>query len=97
MSKKYYRLIIESDEDEWHGYCPDLPGLHVGGKNPKDTLRNMGMALSAYMLSLSRHGDPLPPGYEGMNFREIAKEATEGVTEGVTEIESMSIRCPTCG
>lgn len=52
-------LLIEPDEDEFHGFCPFLKGLHVGGETKEETLMHIGDALSGYMRSIIKHGDKL--------------------------------------
>ena len=53
-------IVVEPDGDAFHAYCPMLSGLHVAGDTEKEALRNAGDALSAYMESMIKHGDPLP-------------------------------------
>jgi len=50
-------LVIEPDEDNFHGFCPFLKGLHTGGKTKEETLMYLGEALSAYMRSIIKHDD----------------------------------------
>ena len=54
--------VIEPDEGGYHGYCPALRGLHVDGATQKETLNNLKDAITVYLTSLSKHGDPLPIG-----------------------------------
>jgi len=53
-------IVVEPDGDGFHAYCPMLPGLHVAGDTEKEALKHAGDALSAYMESMIKHGDPLP-------------------------------------
>ena len=53
------KLIIEPDEDEFHGFCPFLKGLHVGGVTKEETLMYLGEALAVYMQSVIKHDDLL--------------------------------------
>lgn len=53
-------LIIECDDESFHAFSPDLPGLHVSGEFEEDALRTFGDALSVYMESLIKHGEKIP-------------------------------------
>ena len=57
MMKWRISLVIEPDEDEFHGYCPFLKGLHVPGATKEEALMHLGDALSAYMESVVNHND----------------------------------------
>lgn len=53
-------IVVEPDGAGFHAYCPILRGLHVAGDTEQEALKNAGDALSAYMASMIKHGDPLP-------------------------------------
>ena len=53
-------IVVEPDGDGFHAFCPMLKGLHVPGDTEKEALMHAGYALSAYMRSMIKHGDPLP-------------------------------------
>ncbi|MBI4295970.1 MAG: type II toxin-antitoxin system HicB family antitoxin [Chloroflexi bacterium] len=53
-------IIIEPDEGGFHAYCPALKGLHTSGATQEETLENARNAVSAYLQSLIKHGDPVP-------------------------------------
>ena len=53
-------FVVEPDEDEFHAYCPALKGLHTGGITQEEALENAKEAAVAYILSLVKHGDPIP-------------------------------------
>ena len=55
-------VVIERDGSQYHAYCPNLKGLHVGGATIDETLENATDAVIVYLNSLVRHGDPLPVG-----------------------------------
>jgi len=55
-------IIIEKDGDEYHAYCPVLKGLHTCGESEEEALENAKNAISAYLFSLIKHGDPIPLG-----------------------------------
>lgn len=53
-------VVVESDADGFHAYCPSLKGLHVGGDTKEEALQNARDAAIAYLHSLIKHGDPVP-------------------------------------
>jgi len=55
-------IVVEPDEDGYYAYCPALKGLHVGGKTKEEALENAKEGAIAYLLSLIKHGDPIPIG-----------------------------------
>ena len=55
-------FVIEPDEQGFHGFCPDLKGLHADGKTEAEVLPLVREAIQLYLSSLLRHGDPLPIG-----------------------------------
>lgn len=56
------RLIVEPDDEAFHAYCPELPGLHVDGATEQEAVRNARDAVVAYLNSLVKHGDAIPVG-----------------------------------
>jgi predicted RNase H-like HicB family nuclease len=55
-------IVIEPDDGEFHAYSPLLKGLHVGGETEEEALKNAKDAAVAYLISLIKHGDPIPIG-----------------------------------
>jgi len=55
-------VVIEPDDEGFHGYAPALKGLHVDGKTEEETLRNAREAIGVYLDSIASHGEPLPIG-----------------------------------
>ena len=55
-------VCIEDDDPGYHAYCPALKGLHTWGATKEAARENVISAVQAYMISLSKHGDPLPVG-----------------------------------
>jgi len=53
-------IIIEKDGNEYHAYSPVLKGLHTCGETKEEALENAKNAISAYLFSLIKHGDPIP-------------------------------------
>ena len=55
-------IIAEPDDDVFHAYCPALKGLHTCGDTEEEAFDNAKDAAVAYLLSLIKHGDPIPIG-----------------------------------
>jgi predicted RNase H-like HicB family nuclease len=55
-------FVVEPDEGEFHAFCPGLKGLHTPGATEQEALENAKDAAAAYILSLIKHGDPIPVG-----------------------------------
>ena len=53
-------VVIEKDEKGYHGYTPALKGVHVYGETKAETKKLMRDALTAYIESIIKHGDPIP-------------------------------------
>jgi predicted RNase H-like HicB family nuclease len=56
-----FLVRLEKDED---GYvvaeCPALPGCLTQGKTREEALANIKDAIEGYLVSLRKHGEPLP-------------------------------------
>jgi len=56
------RIIIEQDEDDiFVAEVPALPGCISQGATRSESLNNATEAIVAYLESLKKHGDPIPP------------------------------------
>jgi len=55
-------ITVEPDDDIFHAYCPALKGLHTCGDTEEKAFDNAKDAAVAYLLSLIKHGDPIPVG-----------------------------------
>jgi predicted RNase H-like HicB family nuclease len=62
MIKFGVRIIVEPDETGFHAYCPALKGLHTCGETKEEAIQNAKDAALAYLLSIIKHGDPIPEG-----------------------------------
>ena len=61
MVKSYtYRVIIEPDGKQFHGYVPALPGCHTFGTNLEETRKNLRDAIGLYLESLQSLGEKAP-------------------------------------
>ena len=57
-----YRVLIAEDEDgQFVAECPSLPGCISQGETRELALENIHDAISGYLESLKKHGDPIPP------------------------------------
>ncbi len=62
--KKYmnytYRIIIEKDDERYHGYVPALRGCHTFGTTIEETRINLKDAMETYLYSLIEDHQPIP-------------------------------------
>ena len=57
-----FRVIFEQDEDGvFVAHCPALPGCISQGTTRKEAQANIKEAITGYLESLKKHGDPIPP------------------------------------
>ena len=57
-----FRVIIEQDEDGvFVAHCPALPGCISQGANREEAQANIKEAITGYLQSLRKHGEPIPP------------------------------------
>lgn len=61
-SNMKYRVYIERDEDGvFVAECPSLPGCISQGKTREEARKNIREAMEAYLESLKKHDEPVPP------------------------------------
>ena len=62
MEKKTltYTLEIERHDDGYLAYFPALPGCQTWGKTYEAAVRYAEEALTGYLETLAKHGDPIP-------------------------------------
>jgi predicted RNase H-like HicB family nuclease len=57
-----FRIVIEQDEEgAFIASCPTLPGCWSQGDTREQAKANIEEAVTAYLESLKKHGDPIPP------------------------------------
>ena len=57
-----YRVLIEQDEDGvFVAQVPALPGCVTQGATRPEALANAREAIAAYLESLEKHDEPIPP------------------------------------
>ena len=60
-----FRVLIEPDEDGiFVANVPSLPGCISQGGTRTEALSNVKEAIQAYLESLEKHGEPIPPAIE---------------------------------
>lgn len=58
-----YRIYLEQDEDGvFVATCPALPGCVSQGRTRAEAADNVREAIEGYIKSLTKHGEPVPPG-----------------------------------
>ena len=50
-------IVIETDGDKFHAYCPSLKGLHTCGDTEEKARSNAQDAIISYLRSMEKHGD----------------------------------------
>ena len=57
-----YRVIIQQDEDGMFiAEVPSLPGCISQGSTRREAVANIQEAVQAYIESLRKHNEPIPP------------------------------------
>jgi len=60
--KRSYRVLVEQDEDgKFTAVVPELPGCISCGNTRDDALENIKEAIEAYIESLRKHDETVPP------------------------------------
>ena len=60
MKTYVFRMLIEPDEDGYHGFVPLLKGLHTFGKTIEETKNNLEEAIRCHVEGLLKD-KLLPP------------------------------------
>jgi antitoxin HicB len=75
-----YRIQIELDEDDvFVATCSSLPGCVSQGKTREESASNIKEAIEAYIISLKRHNEPIPPGISAQTLQ-LPGEPLQGIT-----------------
>jgi predicted RNase H-like HicB family nuclease len=72
MKTYTYRIIIEPDGDEFHGYVPALKGCHTFGATIPEVQANLKDAILVYMESLREDGLEIPTENSFESFQTIS-------------------------
>ena len=60
--RRSYRVLLEQDEDgKFTATVPELPGCLSCGNTRVEALKNVKEAIEAYIESLQKHNEPVPP------------------------------------
>ena len=60
---KEFEVLLQPDEDGiFVATCPALPGCVSQGRTRAQATENIREAIQGYILSLRKHGEPVPPG-----------------------------------
>lgn len=54
-------IIIEPDEEGFHAYCPDFPGLHMCGDTKEEAFENAKDAVKGFLMVKLKYGERIPP------------------------------------
>ena len=49
MRNLQFTFKIEKDGEQFHAWCPELPGCHTHGKTPSVALENLKDAIQLYL------------------------------------------------
>lgn len=60
MKNYTYRIIIEPDGNEYHGYVPALPGCHTHGSTLEETRTHLRDAIGLYLAYLNDKKSDIP-------------------------------------
>ena len=53
-------LLYQDEDGYWIAEVPSLPGCVSDGESIDEALANIDDAISGYIASLQKHGDPVP-------------------------------------
>jgi len=45
---------LEKDGDEFHAWCPELPGCHTHGRSYDEAMHNLGEAIGLYFKVITQ-------------------------------------------
>ena len=61
----FHVKLKKDEESDWIvAECPALPGCISQGKTRQDAVKNIRDAINAYLHSLKKHREPIPPSIE---------------------------------
>ena len=56
-----FAITLEKDEDGWIvASVPALPGCHSQGRTREEAITNIKEAITGYLVSMRKHGEPIP-------------------------------------
>lgn len=57
-----FETCAEPDGDGFHGFCRNVPGIHVWGDDEVEAFSTCREAATVYIKAALKEGDPLPTG-----------------------------------
>ncbi len=81
-------VVIESDGEQFHAFCPDLPGIHSNAPTLEEARDRTIPAIERYLDFLDEQGSPNPvwPGLEteaGDEINQLLPNPTESTIQRV--------------
>jgi predicted RNase H-like HicB family nuclease len=67
-----YTVIIESGQNNYSAYVPDLPGCVSTGESYEEVMQNIREAIEGHLNVMREYGDPIPQPVSQAAFVEIA-------------------------
>ncbi len=68
-----YKVIIEpAEEGGFTAFCPALKGCWSQGETEQEALNNIKDAIEGYIISLKKHGQPIPKDRDEIHTVRIA-------------------------
>lgn len=64
MKSYNFKVVIESDDDRWHAYCPALKkqGASTWGNTPQEALKHIQEVIQMIVEELIEDGEKIPEG-----------------------------------
>lgn len=72
------QLTVEPDQDRFHGYCSDLPGVHVDGDTEEEAFERLKAAVRFHLEGLMQADAPVPI---GVLRRSLSASSSLGTSE----------------
>jgi predicted RNase H-like HicB family nuclease len=67
-----YAIVIETAENNFSAYVPDLPGCIATGESVKDTEKSIREAIAFHLEGLREDKLPIPPASSRVDYVEVA-------------------------
>jgi predicted RNase H-like HicB family nuclease len=72
MTPMRYGIVIETSEDGYGAYVPDLPGCAVVGDTIEETKSLIESAIQMHVLAMRADGDSIPEPTTILDYVEVA-------------------------
>ncbi len=67
-----YAIVIETAENNFSAYVPDLPGCIATGNSVEETERSIREAIEFHLDGLREENLPIPPASSRVDYVEVA-------------------------